>query len=243
MSTSIGSKIITDGLVLVLDTCNHNSYPGTSNWRDIIGDTESSSFNSITVVGDKYFSFNGSTSKINFTDVMPDDIFLNGGTCLTWVYPDTDGEGDNGCTISKIRSDFTQGGWQMGVRLESSGQVKPYFLSGYGSGIFNMWQSTNYEMNTNEWSSITWTLDDSDVLNVGDLYINGVNVASELGLTGGTPADPKPSDATAPLIAGDRQFSDRSWDGMISYIAFYDRILTATEIRQNHNALNERFNA
>src|ERR1700682_2127670 len=78
-----------------------------------------------------------------------------------------------------------------------------------------------------------------DPVNGRQIYVNGVNSGAVDPQKGGTIAN---WDATFALVLGNEVSSDRSWQGLIKFVAIHDRALTAAQITQNFNAgVGQRF--
>ena len=64
-----GPKIVTDGLVLALDTANPNSYPGSgTTWTDVVNSRPGTITNSPTFNSSGYFDLDGSNDYVDFAD-------------------------------------------------------------------------------------------------------------------------------------------------------------------------------
>ncbi|MDP9014862.1 MAG: LamG domain-containing protein [Pseudomonadota bacterium] len=78
-----------------------------------------------------------------------------------------------------------------------------------------------------------------DPINGRQIYVNGVNSGVTDPQKGGTIAN---WDATFALVLGNEVSGDRSWQGLIKFVAIHDRALTAAQITQNFNAgVGQRF--
>jgi hypothetical protein len=78
-----------------------------------------------------------------------------------------------------------------------------------------------------------------DPVNGRQIYVNGVNSGVMDPQKGGTFAN---WDDTFALVLGNEVSGDRSWQGLIKFVAIHDRALTATQITQNFNAgVGQRF--
>ena len=78
-----------------------------------------------------------------------------------------------------------------------------------------------------------------DPVNGRQIYVNGVSVG---------PADPQKGgtisnwDNTFALVLGNEVSSDRSWQGLIKFVAIHSRAMTAAQVMQNFNAgVGERY--
>jgi hypothetical protein len=78
-----------------------------------------------------------------------------------------------------------------------------------------------------------------DPINGRQIYVNGVNSGVMDPQKGGSIAN---WDDTFALVLGNEVSSDRSWQGLIKFVAIHDRALTAAQITQNFNAgVGQRF--
>ncbi len=78
-----------------------------------------------------------------------------------------------------------------------------------------------------------------DPVNGRQIYVNGVNTNVTDPQKGGTISN---WDDTFALVLGNEVSSDRSWQGLIKFVAIHDRALTAPQILQNFNAgVGQRF--
>ena len=78
-----------------------------------------------------------------------------------------------------------------------------------------------------------------DPVNGRQIYVNGANVGGADPQKGGTISN---WDSTFALVLGNEVSSDRSWQGLIKFVAIHSRALTAAQIMQNFNAgVGERY--
>ncbi len=78
-----------------------------------------------------------------------------------------------------------------------------------------------------------------DPINGRQIFVNGVNTGVVDPQKGGTLAN---WDDTFALVLGNEVSGDRSWQGLIKFVAIHDRALTAAQVLQNYNAgVGQRF--
>jgi concanavalin A-like lectin/glucanase superfamily protein len=78
-----------------------------------------------------------------------------------------------------------------------------------------------------------------DPVNGRQIYVNGVNTGTADPQKGGTISN---WDSTFALVLGNEVSSDRSWQGLIKFVAIHSRALTAAQVLQNFNAgVGERY--
>ncbi|MEA3159730.1 MAG: hypothetical protein QOD95_1278, partial [Gammaproteobacteria bacterium] len=78
-----------------------------------------------------------------------------------------------------------------------------------------------------------------DAVNGRQIYVNGVNVGPPDAQKGGTISN---WDSTFALVLGNEVSGDRSWQGLIKFVAIHSRAMSATQVMQNYNAgVGERY--
>jgi len=78
-----------------------------------------------------------------------------------------------------------------------------------------------------------------DPVNGRQIYVNGVNVGGADPQKGGTIAN---WDSTFALVLGNEVSGDRSWQGLIKFVAIHSRAMSAAQVMQNFNAgVGERY--
>jgi Concanavalin A-like lectin/glucanases superfamily len=78
-----------------------------------------------------------------------------------------------------------------------------------------------------------------DAVNGRQIYVNGVNVGPADAQKGGTISN---WDSTFALVLGNEVSSDRSWQGLIKFVAIHSRAMSAAQVMQNFNAgVGERY--
>ena len=78
-----------------------------------------------------------------------------------------------------------------------------------------------------------------DAVNGRQIYVNGVAVGPPDPQKGGTIAN---WDSTFALVLGNEVSGDRSWQGLIKFVAIHSRAMSATQVMQNFNAgVGERY--
>jgi hypothetical protein len=78
-----------------------------------------------------------------------------------------------------------------------------------------------------------------DAVKGRQIYVNGVNTGVTDPQAGGALSN---WDSTFALVLGNEVSGDRSWQGLIKFVAIHNRALTATQIVQNYNAgVGERY--
>jgi len=175
--------------------------------------------------------FDGNDDKITVTDVATvQNIWDGGGSFVGWINPDSDGQGDNGNIISKVRL-ATSGGWELRTTGEAAGKVKINFFVYFSSGS-GYWQCAATVASIGVWSHVVVTYNSSATANEAILYVNGVAQSWSSGARSGT----RVTDALTNLLIGDYEDGSRNYDGKQALQRlFKTKILTQPEITNSYN--------
>jgi len=243
MAFSFSPKAVTDGLVLALDAANPRSYvSGSTVWRDLTANQitgsliNSPTYNSAEAGS---ISFDGTD---DYVQISPTSVINNLAqrsiTGCAWIYPLTSGLNGTGRIMNK-RAPGALGQWN-GWLFFMNGNNGVGFQTLVASAV-NAESRTSSTSLLNKWSYVVFTYNE-----LGDkyarLYINGVEGSySVYTQSTGTTAN----DSAGFLRIGDSEDpsgSPRAFNGRIADCRLYNRVLSATEILQNYNALKGRFN-
>ena len=244
MALNYGPTIVTDGLQILLDASDTNSYPGTgTSWVDL---ASSVNFNN------SFYTYPSFSS-----DKRGCFVFVNNGSTVNSIYPtsislDTYNQTQytriaafNASAFSAAWSPIIQNvignNSDMGLTLTDTGKIMYRQYSntqsgGTSGGDFGV-VSTNATLSTNTWYIVAMAVNlPSQVVS---FYINGTldstvsigrvigNSASNTIVIGGAAAD---------SYGGERMFK-----GKIATAFHYNRLLSPQEIQQNYNATKTRF--
>ena len=239
MGLTHSPSIVTDGLVFCLDAANPKSYPGSgTTWTDMMG------ANNGTIDGATYnsgnggcFIFDGSNDEVTFGSAGA--ALINGLAELTlemWFKSDSINN-DRGLIFGDSTSNLDDNGFSL--RYDSAGYagggddvMKTAFGTNDG-GSPNLLESSSNIQST-DWMNISVT---SDVGTSINLYKNGALDTPTYTLNGGSQTTVSSCDD---LVIG-RGAKAALWDGKISIVRIYNRILTAAEVLQNYNAFKGRY--
>lgn len=224
-------RLVTNGLVLSLDSADVNSYSsGSTTWNNLVGSSYNGTFpNSVTYTS----SFNGSLSfsTASLQSVTGSDLgSLTRFTVETWFYlyslPTTAGAA--AIVTNAYPGSTSQLNFSIGL---NNSPTTANIAAGFFDGA---WRSTaGFAPSTNTWYYTSVTYDGTTVVQ----YQNGVS-QSTLTYTG------------TPTSSGGGYRIGRRWDtganvdfinGMIPIVRIYNRALTATEILQNYTSQKTRF--
>ncbi len=223
MSTRYNARIVSDKLMLHLDAANTKSYIGSgTSWVDISGKG-----NNGTLTNGPTFSSDNLGSIV--FDGSNDHVVLNSSFQVStsgtysfeaWIYKTTSSVNNAGMLISG-----GYGGDKDGIIISTedfstAGTPRIFTLNGDCAAIYYNSVSqtlrfdglgTNETFNLNEWIHVA---------------VTGIEVDS--------------TDGAAHHI-GQNNNNTNEFTGRIANLKVYDRELTATEVRQNYDALRGRF--
>ena len=238
-------SIVTDGLVLCLDAANTKSYSGSgTTWTDLSGRENNTTTDGTTFDSEGFFDFDGTNDnvKVPMTGDVNDTLFNGSNNFSLDFWFKADNLPANGATDFKHSQALLGGGnrkiilvfgngyddKEVGIRVNMGDWTGPV-----GSGADSI--------DNNTWYNVIVTYDSSSGF---VLYLNG-DQKSTSSLTGTIQTPFQDSDNK--LIGcvkddtGNVNFRDRFFDGKISIVKIYNRILTTSEVFQNYNALKGRF--
>ena len=235
MSGKVSSKIVTDGLVLYLDSGNPNSYTsGSTIWNDLTNIN-----NNVNLINGPTFDTNNGGSI--FFDGTNDYINTN--------FIQTIGTGDTTYDVW-FKTSFAQTGSIINVRNASATQFTITICTDGVSGsplvgsnilIYSYDGSLDRGFETTEtWTDNVW----HNVVGVhtsttDKLYVDGI-------LRGFVTTSPLNINNTTKLRIGAlgngvSEYPGWYFDGSISNVKVYNKSLTDSEVLQNYNALKNRF--
>lgn len=242
MAVNYNPKIVTDGLVLYLDAGNTKSYPGTGTvWTDL----SPSSKNATTVNSPTFSNSNGGIFTLNGLNQRIALQAQSSSTSPLSGYGSFTG-GDNSAFSLEvwIKSRQIAGsntfdapaiiGWNDGGIWANLNLYNGYvYYVHYDNAWINNIKSTTLVSN-NVWHHVVYV---NNTNKTGVLYIDSVNEAngsSTLSPLSGT------TYYFVPAYLGSG-YSDKWLNASIAAVRFYDKSLSATEVRQNFNATRGRF--
>lgn len=235
MALAHSPKIVTDGLVLCLDAANRKSYPGSgTTWSDLSGRGNNGTLvNTPTYNESGYFSFDWTTQEHATFSNSSSLQFLNRlpYTLEAWIYP-TRNPGVYYSGIFDRESVFGAGRDGYNMFFLGSATTDTYFYAErFSAGVQTNAGGAplNQSVTLNAWHHIVATYDGTTLT----LYRNGSSHGTPNTSTGNI------SNTTKSLTVGVR--GNQYFDGRISNAKIYDKSLTASEVRQNFNALRGRY--
>ena len=244
-NVSGGESITTSGLILNLDG---NNYTSGSTWTDLSGEGNDGTIDGATYISGYggHFDFDGTNDNIQvpMTGDVNDTLFNGSNNFSLEFWFKADNLPAGGASDFKLSQALLGGGnrqiiivfgngfddKEVGVRVNMGSWTGPV-----GSGVDSI--------DNNIWYNVIITYDSSSGF---VLYLNG-DQKSTSSTTGtiGTPSSP--FDSNNKLIGcvkddtGNVNFRDRFFDGKISICRIYNKVLTATEVIHNFDAMKGRF--
>ena len=224
MACNAGPDIIEDGLVLCLDAANINSYPksGTT-WSDLAGSNNGTLTNGPTFDAGNGGSivFDGTNDYVDVSGTASLNAPISTDiTISTWIYITKNNAWQG--VITKNRSTFTQ----VGLFLSSNNEFV-FGFSGTGGNLLGSSFSTNI------WYNVVVV---QKANTSRKIYLNGsldVTQTSSFGTT---------SSGSETFRLGQATGTNEYFGCRISNaIIYYNKALTADEIRQNYEATVGRF--
>jgi hypothetical protein len=212
---------VTSGLVLDLDAGNTTSYPGSgTTWTDLSG----SGNNGTLLFGPTYSSANNGYIVFDGTDDKVDcgnsaTLQITQGTISAWIKADSANVGFNGIITKQLA-------WSL--------FVKDNILISYDWGN-TAERTTGITVGNGTWNNVAMTFTETvgTPSNNAIIYVNGSPVLT---------TTVKHVNQTAPVQIGDGNNTSQNFGGNIAQASVYNRVLSASEILQNFNALATRFN-
>ena len=226
MALQHSPQVVLDGLVLSLDAANARSYPGTgTSWNDL-----SLNKNNATLVGPTYqttdggrFNFDGNNDYVNNLGTALSDSFWQANwTASFWVRLDTI---STTTTESNDKVILEHGSASSGLKICNRNSKFRGSASSFNS-------SSNSSISAGTWYNLVMTLNNSSL--EFEIYLNGIfdKSASTPIPYAGTDTDTQIGDGIHPGLP---------FDGQMGKCDFYDRVLTAAEIKQNYDAHRGRY--
>ena len=219
MAIAYNTSIIKDGLVLCLDAANPKSYPGTgTTWTNLSGAGNNGTLTNgptYNTSNNGYMAFDGTDDYVSGS--MP--TINSWSMCLWYLSTDITSK----VVFYPFSGTTTGTGLGFGGTFDATTTNKWYFFDGTSGTMSN----SNTAITTNVWYNLVVTKS----LTTYNLYTNG---SLSLNTTG--------VDLSLTQYNLGRR-GDAAWysKGNISQASIYNRALTATEIKQNFEALRGRY--
>lgn len=214
-------RIVTDGLILLLDAANTKSYPGSgTTWTDLSGNRNNGiAVNSPTYNSSGFFTFDGSTQRFGCGNAA--NLRVTVGSISAWFAADNTNTSYNGI-ITK------QNAWGLFV-LDN-------VLAAYDWGN-NVARNTGITVGNNSWNHavMTFTETTGTPSNNAKIYLNGSEVLTTTVRNSSQTIEVQIGDGNGDIV------SNQFYGGKIAAASVYNRVLSAIEVQQNFNAYRGRF--
>lgn len=233
MGIGYNPKIVTDGLVLCLDTANRKSYPGSGTaWSDLSGRGNNGTLVNGVSYSNGYMTLDGVDDYVDLQNKS--DLTLNNFSYSCWFYP-------TAFNASGIDAVFARENARHYLGYDDNGQYRT-FLRG------NLYTTTSYQIETflgptgivatGRWHNVTMTLDWS--ASTFKVYNNGRLIWT---LTDAALGTTFVNTAVSDSVIGSRYggITANRMIGRIANFTYYNRVISAVEIEQNFNALRGRY--
>ena len=223
------APIVTDGLVFYVDAGNSKSYPDSgTTWGDLVGGNDGTFEPAAGPVYDSAnggsIVFDGADDYVDFTDNF---TLTNNITVSAWIKTNTNIQTT---IIGKYQYATNDRSWYIGTY--TNGSSLQVILSSDGIN-FNRYICGN--INDGNWYHVSFSFSSGLV----KMYINSIQqTITQIGSnTITTLYDYTDSIEVGSVGDGISNF----FDGNISNIKIYNKVLTNSEVLQNYNALKNRF--
>ncbi len=232
MAISRGTKIVTNGLVLALDSADKNSYPGTgTTWRDLSGNAYTTTLTNTPTFSNNnqgILTFDRTLSQ--YAETAASFPSLSNWTIESWVKFTTIPSANT--TVSAIITNvFNGSNINFSLNTDVDGTANKGIYVAFYNGT---WRYAPFHApSAGVWYHYVGTYDAATIR----MYVNGSSYSSA-------------SYASVSSSGGTVRIA-RRWDtdtsvgnfinGSIPTVKIYNRALTATEVLQNYNATKTRF--
>jgi hypothetical protein len=219
-------SIVSNGLVLHLDSGHGSSYPGSgSSWNDLSTTSSlytTSSSPTFEISSNSSFSFNGSSNLY----IATENSALNTQTPSVEVWIKTNALSQNGFWFEKGQVNTQYSLFQEGTNIQ--------WRQSIGGSITNLSTLTSAYINTSSWYQVVGTYESGS----RKLYINGELVNSDI-QTGsiGTNAN----GTSIGVYGGYNGSRGYYYNGNIAIVRVYNKVLSSQEVSQNFNSNRSRF--
>lgn len=224
-------SIITENLQLYLNAGNNSSYPGSgTSWIDLSNNSYTATLvNETGYTSDAggTLTFDGNNDYVDVNQSLASEEFTVGA----WFKSSAAG-------IKMILSNEVTVGWPWNYRIWlNGGTIVGDIAQSGGVNVSISSVLTNY--NDGNWYNVMFSRNDS----ILRLYVNGIEVNNVSDTLTGTISNSQEVwiGRSAFTGGGIRPTGSYPYNGSISEIMIYNRVLTDGEILQNFNATKDRF--
>ena len=254
MAAGYNPRTVTDGLVLALDAGNTKSYPGSgTTWKDLSGKGNNGFFRTKNESFKEGIDYrNDSGGNFEFDQSSESAIStLNSLESAYNLFPgvndSTTGESNTFWSVTTWFNTSSVASGTRAIIAKGDGTFKSN-LSGNSVFLYinravlriKLRNSSAKKISNIEpgvWYNVAITWDGSSGTKTAKVYLNGnfVTVTNEINLK-------SENNSRYQFNIGATENAERRFfKGKISYVSAYNRALTAEEVKQNYNALKERY--
>lgn len=167
------------------------------------------------------FDFDGSSDSMVVAADPEIDIYSKTAYSISsWIYPHSDGEGDNGILFSK--GDAASSGYKLEFYADSGGLDLKFRMAMSGTNVQIIKANA---IPLNQWTHLVLTF--SNTTKHVKYYHNGTLQSLDTDTAGtGSPDDDSGDD----LYIGNRSANDRTFDGLIDNVMFFSQELDSGEV-------------
>tara|TARA_R100001460_G_scaffold57552_4_gene97309 strand:- start:1167 stop:1916 length:750 start_codon:yes stop_codon:yes gene_type:complete len=223
-----GEDIVTDGLIFRVDAGDPASYPGTgTTWSDVINGNNGTILNGTAYNSAQggYFQFDGVDDQVDFGNPA---IFQSYPLSIdTWFYADSINSKNDGIITKGITRGNTS---QRNFDIFGNGTDLIFVISNGSSYVVNI-RSTYPSLTAWHHLSLSW--DGTTGTNGAKIYLDGAL------FTQGTASATSFATSQNVFVGGNRV--GFYFDGRISMVKMYNKVLSAAEALQNYNASKDRY--
>ena len=255
-----GPTIVTNGLVLLLDAADNNSYSGSgTTWSDLSGNNNTGTLTN----GPTFGSTNGGTIVFDGTNDYAEITTRN--TALEFqptqpyscfVFFRSPAAAANGAIISNMTGSGTIAGWDLYFNNSSTANtVAMHLISVWPANAMKVRVDYSYATYANQWVYLGYTYDGSSpttsatTLTSVNFYLNGSLVTSGKAIADTADGFNSISETITYNTNQRLRMASRWVSGIWNYgssfsgsiAQVYNRVLSADEISQNYNAVKSRF--
>ena len=240
MGLSHSPRIVTDSLVFCVDAANKRSYPGAgTTWTDLTANKNNGTLENMDATNFSndnagIFTFDGADENINMGDVL--DMGLNSVTVCSFINVSSI---SNIVTIfSKSRAAGTSGRYWYNLQIDPSrlGKIRAGFAFSTASPSIT---DSTIDLRNTGWNMASVVWDRNGNMQV---YINDI-LDAETDISSHSAVDMQSTDIMriGGYNAADGTTLSSPFEGSMANCLYYNRALSAEEIKQNYLATKGRF--
>ncbi len=255
MSIIAGANIVDNGLVLCIDPANLKSYSGSGSllYNTLNASQTTSLINgpSFTSSGKGEIVLDGINDYIQVnSSVTSQDLSPAVATFDIWLKPDNTGYGANNRSSPISRGNYnTSGGFFIHLRYYSSPAIQATFSNSSVNSYSFQGPESTINLNWNEWVNVVITVN-STISIYSNGILRGTGNRSVSNIIYGNGTINTNGDTNLMLCSGlgyvptiDQGIGGtwRPYKGSMSVFKLYNRVLTATEVKQNFESTRSRY--